>query len=437
MALDTLAALHASLGLPAPDPDEIEIEGADPILPTQFRVGDAAAAALGGRAARTHPGRARGARARRDRRRLASLLSFLYQKIESGGAMGPGRAQPDRLLRRGRRLVPVPPGFPTPTPGAALLGCAAGATRWPGRSRPDAQARDARRARLCGARDAPDAVGGHRGFCLAAVPVVEVIGATRHRPLAPGAPLEACALDLTRACSPVHLRPRPPRTRRGAAASARPLPFVTVRHGTSHGKRSAHPHLRDSGDAERLSALVRHADVFTQGYRSGALERLGFGVEALHALRPGLIYVSINCYGHDGPWAGRPGWEQLAQTVTGIAAEQGGAAGPKLLPAAATDYNTGYLAALGVMLALERRAREGGSYEVRASLSRTGMWLDSLARADRPGPGLTPERVAPFMTRSETPFGRLAHLGPIVDMSATPARWARPTCPLGTHPPEW
>ena len=84
------------------------------------------------------------------------------------------------------------------------------------------------------------------------------------------------------------------------------------------------------------------------------------------------MYTAINCYGHVGPWVERPGWEQLAQTVTGIAVEQGGAPGPRLLPAAATDYNTGYLAALGTMVALARRAREGGSWLVRASLSQTG-----------------------------------------------------------------
>jgi crotonobetainyl-CoA:carnitine CoA-transferase CaiB-like acyl-CoA transferase len=211
-------------------------------------------------------------------------------------------------------------------------------------------------------------------------------------------------------------------------------PFVMD---TSHGKRSAHLDLRSPADAERLRALVRGADVFAQGYRSGALARLGFGPEALFELRPGLVYTSINCYGHEGPWVERPGWEQLAQTVTGIALEQGGAAGPQLLPAAATDYNTGYLAALGTLVALARRAREGGSYWVRASLSRTGMWLERMGRTDSVGPGLGAEQIRPHLTRSSTPFGELSHLGPIVELSETPARWALPTVPLGTHPAEW
>ena len=80
--------------------------------------------------------------------------------------------------------------------------------------------------------------------------------------------------------------------------------------------------------------------------------------------------------------------------MTGIAVEQGGAPGPRLLPAAATDYNTGYLAALGTMVALARRAREGGSWLVRASLSQTGMWLARLPRCESAGAGLAPSRCA-------------------------------------------
>ena len=57
----------------------------------------------------------------------------------------------------------------------------------------------------------------------------------------------------------------------------------------------------------------------SQRYRTGALERLGFGALELAALRPGIVYTSINCYGHEGPWRGRAGSrEQLAQTVTGM-----------------------------------------------------------------------------------------------------------------------
>ncbi|MCH8849716.1 MAG: CoA transferase, partial [Chloroflexi bacterium] len=206
---------------------------------------------------------------------------------------------------------------------------------------------------------------------------------------------------------------------------------------TGHGKRSAHLDLTSRDGADRLRSLVREADLFTQGYRLGAMERLGFGPEALHELRPGIIYTSINCYGHEGPWKSRPGWEQLAQTVTGIAAEHGGPEQPRLLPAAATDYTTGYLAALGALVALKRRAREGGSYHVRVSLSRTGMWIDSLGRSEEAGRPLTSDDVAPLLIETETPHGRLRHLKPVLELSETPPRWALPTVPLGTHEAAW
>lgn len=145
---------------------------------------------------------------------------------------------------------------------------------------------------------------------------------------------------------------------------------------TSHGKRSAWLDLDDAGAAATLRALVRGADVFSQGYRSGALAGRGFAPEDVAALRPGIVYVSINCYGHEGPWATRPGWEQLAQTVTGIAVTQGSPDAPVLIPAALCDYTTGYLAAWGVMAALARRAVEGGSWHIRASLCQTAMWVE-------------------------------------------------------------
>ena len=76
---------------------------------------------------------------------------------------------------------------------------------------------------------------------------------------------------------------------------------------TSHGKRSCFLDLSDTEDMARLRELVRDTDVFSQGYRPGMLDGLGFGPEALAAHRPGIVYVSINCYGADGPFS-PPRW---------------------------------------------------------------------------------------------------------------------------------
>jgi crotonobetainyl-CoA:carnitine CoA-transferase CaiB-like acyl-CoA transferase len=211
-------------------------------------------------------------------------------------------------------------------------------------------------------------------------------------------------------------------------------PFVVD---TGHGKLSAHLDLNDPADAEHLRALARDADVFCQSYRSGALDNRGFGPSDLVALRPGIVYVSINCYGHEGPWRQRPGWEQLAQTVTGVAIAQGSPHRPELIPAAACDYVTGYLAAYGTMAALARRAREGGAWLVQASLCQTGMWFERLGATCDPETAPSVGNPSDLLTETDTPHGRLSHLAPVVEMSETPPRWERPTVPLGTHAPEW
>ena len=222
-------------------------------------------------------------------------------------------------------------------------------------------------------------------------------------------------------------------------------PKLPASHGflpdTNHGKLSAWLDLDEGGGRERLADLLRTADVFSQGYRTGAMERMGFGPAQLAALRPGLIYTSINCYGHEVPWRGRAGWEQLAQTVSGTAYVHGGAEGPKLQPGAVTDYTTGFLAAVGSLIALQRRALYGGSYLVRVSLCQTGMWVRGLGiagedRVERAQP-LDGEEIRDFITTSTGGYGPIRHLRPGVRLSATPARWKRPVVRLGTHPAEW
>lgn len=205
---------------------------------------------------------------------------------------------------------------------------------------------------------------------------------------------------------------------------------------TGHGKRSCFLDLTQAGDRATLNRLVAQADIFSQGYRSGALARRGLSPRELTALRPGLICVSINCYGHEGPWVERPGWDQLAAAATGLCTMQGEETGkPALLRGAACDYVTGYLGALGAIAALNRRASEGGSWLVRVSLAQTGVWLRDFARPRALEPKPDFSIPAAYFTETPTAFGKLRHLTPVAAMSLTPPRWARPVVPLGTHPP--
>jgi crotonobetainyl-CoA:carnitine CoA-transferase CaiB-like acyl-CoA transferase len=210
---------------------------------------------------------------------------------------------------------------------------------------------------------------------------------------------------------------------------------------TGRGKRAAHLDLRQPADAERLRALLRQADVFVQSYRPGALAGRGWSVEEVARLRPGIVYVTLSAYGHAGPWRERRGFDSLVQSVSGIVDAEtraAGAARPRHLPAAALDHASGQLMALGALTALARRAREGGSWLVRVALARTGRWIEDLGPVDGIGvPDPTPDDVADLLEDSDSAFGRLRVVRPVVRMSETPPRLDRPAAPLGTHSPVW
>lgn len=92
-------------------------------------------------------------------------------------------------------------------------------------------------------------------------------------------------------------------------------------------------------------------------------------------LNPHLVAVNLNCYGHGGPWKIRSSFEQLVQTVSGMAIAQRENGIPQLGPTYPNDYLTGYLATLGVLMALEKQGRESGAWQVDVSLCRTATWL--------------------------------------------------------------
>ncbi len=77
---------------------------------------------------------------------------------------------------------------------------------------------------------------------------------------------------------------------------------------TGFGKRAAYIDLNQVEDVAQLRDLARSADIFIQSWRPGALARRGFSPQDLAAIRPGIIYVSISCYGAEGPWAARGGY---------------------------------------------------------------------------------------------------------------------------------
>lgn len=162
------------------------------------------------------------------------------------------------------------------------------------------------------------------------------------------------------------------------------------------GKRTIFIDLRKESDADLLKSLVRDCDVFVQGFRLNKLVKYGLGLNDLVKMAGergrGIVYLSENCYGPDGYYAERPGWQQIADSAAGSAYVTGRslklANNEAVLPSLPiSDLSTGVLGAVGAMLGLKRRATEGGSYYAHASL--TGVNAYALTEEI----GLYPENV--------------------------------------------
>jgi crotonobetainyl-CoA:carnitine CoA-transferase CaiB-like acyl-CoA transferase len=438
--------------------------GTDPVLPTPFRIGVAAAAtvAAAGLAAAALWELRTGRRQRVSvdlRQATASLRSGHYMRLGSGDVSHARNSIMGVYPTRDGRWSYLHCNFPNHRAAAlSVLGVAehrdavaAAVATW--------NAADLEEAIIAAkgaggmARTQAEWADHPQAAAIAALPLLEImrIGDSAPEALPPGdRPLSGIrVLDLTRVLAG-------PTCARTLAEHGADVLKITGAHlpnlgyqewDTGHGKLSAHLDLRTAGDVDILRGLVAQADVFSQGYRPGALANRGLAPEDLAVLRPGIVYVSLCAFGHSGPWASRRGFDTVVQTVSGMTLRQAEsvpskAPGPQFYPVSAIDYCTGYLMAFGAAVALARRAREGGSWLVRISLAQVGKWIVDLGEV--PGETLrdvprefTEAELDRWSTVSQTPSGPLRHLKPVVQLSETPPYWARPSVPLGHHRPEW
>jgi crotonobetainyl-CoA:carnitine CoA-transferase CaiB-like acyl-CoA transferase len=465
---DVIEALRMILGIARWGEDRaraVQITGGtDPILPTPFRIGETSAAALGavGLAVselwELRTGR-RQEVAIDTRQATASLRSGHYMKLEGAPVSTERNTVMGVYPARNGRWSYLHCNFPNHRAAAlAVLGV---------REDREAVRQAVAKWDALELEEAIIAAGGAGGMArtmdewarhpqaaaIASLPPMEIvkIGESAPEELPEGnRPLSGVrVLDLTRVLAgPTCARTLAEHGADVLKITAPHLPNLGYQeYDTGHGKLSAHLDLREPREVETLRQLVREADVFSQSYRPGALAARGFSPEALARLRPGIVVVSLSAFGHAGPWAARRGFDTVVQTVSGITSRQGAVfpgpePGPQFYPVSAIDYLTGYLMAFGAMVALARRAREGGSWLVRISLAQTGRWL--VGRGEVPEAELgsvpaefTPAELARWTITSDTPAGRLHHLGPVVRLSETPPRWARPSVPLGYHEPVW
>ena len=206
------------------------------------------------------------------------------------------------------------------------------------------------------------------------------------------------------------------------------------------GKRSARLDLRDPAGRQSFTRLLADCDVLVHGYRSDGLERLGFGADTRQRIRPGLIDVSLDAYGHSGPWEHRRGFDSLVQFSTGIAAE--GMAWrardePVSLPVQALDHATGYLLAAAVLAAIRSAVVEGRTQRARLSLARTAKLL--IDHQDNPSdtPFLSAENIDFASGIEHTGWGPAHRLRPPVQIEGALMRWSRPAPQLGSGQATW
>lgn len=148
--------------------------------------------------------------------------------------------------------------------------------------------------------------------------------------------------------------------------------------GVNRSKRGVVLDLKQPEDRERLLALVRTADVLVHNFRPEVPARLGIAYEQLCAVNPRLVYCAVTGYGETGPLKDKAGYDQVLQTMTGMAAMQGPSGGPpEILYGSVVDYYAASLVAGGVSAALYEREKSGEGQYVGVSLLRSALAMQS------------------------------------------------------------
>ena len=387
-----LAALREILAAADFRPSETpDIRGADPVLRTRYRVGAAGAAALGALGlAAAHLWQLRGGRAQRVavdvRAAAASLRSARYLRID-GKPLPPPWDPLSGFYPVRDGWVSIHCNFANHRD-AALGVLGTGADR--------AAAEQASRAWDGHAlEDAIHATGGCAGFVRSRVgwarhPQAQAVAGAAaprdraHRRRAARAAAGGGAPARRRARARPHararradLRAQPRRARRRRAQDQRGAPADSglVELDTGIGKLSARLDLRTPAGVDALARARARGGRVLAVVPARRARRARVLAEALAELRPGIVCVSLSAWGGTGPWRERRGFDSIVQAVSGMALASGEGGKPQLLPVSAIDYVSGYLMAFGAMVALARRAEEGGSWLVRVALARVGKWI--------------------------------------------------------------
>lgn len=167
-------------------------------------------------------------------------------------------------------------------------------------------------------------------------------------------------------------------------------PFMIL----NRNKRGIALNLKMEEGRQVLLRMVREADVLTENFRRGTLEKLGLGYDELSRVNPGLIYCAVSGYGRDGPMGDKPGFDLIAQGFSGLMSITGEAGGPPVKTGnSICDINAGILAVVGIVSAYVHKLRTGQGQIVETSLMEAGLqqtyWQAASYFATGASPGPT------------------------------------------------
>ena len=212
------------------------------------------------------------------------------------------------------------------------------------------------------------------------------------------------------------------------------------------GQRQAYLDARLPENRKHVYKLVEEGDVFVENLRPGVANAEGYSPEALAERKPGIIYVSVKLNTNEGPWCNWPGYDVNAGGIGGLYTAEGTPDQP-LLPQQVNvvcDIMTGYLGALGAKAALLRRAKEGGSYVVRVTLSQCVRYMASLGFNDKrvieelENLGEEHQIMKPDLVTGQTAFGEYTRPASQVEKMKTPQFWDDPMLYMqGASQPVW
>jgi len=209
-------------------------------------------------------------------------------------------------------------------------------------------------------------------------------------------------------------------------------PFMMM----NRNKRGIAVDLKQPQGREILLRLVRHADVLTENYRRGTMEKLGLGYDVLARENPGLIYCAITGFGRDGPLADRGGFDLIAQGFAGLMSITGEPGGPPLKAGSpVSDINAGLLGVVGILAACAHRQKTGQGQVVDTSLAEAALQQTFWHAAAYFGTGQSPGPTGSAHVLAAPYQAFHASDGWIVIGGANQANWERIADVLGHS--EW